>query len=81
MTMKSVYNPTTGVCDRVMRSDAVKFQDNWQVPTVAETRWVSNMVEFREAGGVVAFNGDQTEIELLLPEPYKFSIQMFSPAN
>lgn len=78
MTHKSVYNSTTGVCDRVLRSDAVRYRDRYEVPTTAETIWVSDMDEFRKAGGVVAFSGDQTEIELLLPEPFKFSIQMFS---
>lgn len=74
MTMKSVYNPETGVCDRVMRSDAVKYKDRYEVPTTSATLWVSNMDEFRDAGGVMAFNGDQTEIEMLLPEPFKFAI-------
>lgn len=74
MTLKSVYNQTTGVCDRVVRSDAISDRGRLMVPTSAETKWVGTWDEFRAAGGVTAFNGDQTEIELLLPEPYKFSI-------
>jgi hypothetical protein len=77
MTIMSVYNPTKGYYDRVIRNDAVKLQDRYYVPTKDTTKWVSNMDEFRAAGGVIGFNEDQTEIELLLPEGYKFSIQMF----
>ena len=33
--------------------------------------------EFRKVGGQIGFNADQTEIELRLPEPYKFSIKFF----
>jgi hypothetical protein len=39
------------------------------------TKWVSNWKEFLAVGGVVCFGESQTEIELRLPEPYKFSIK------
>lgn len=74
MTMKSVYNSKTSVCERVLRSDAVKHRDRYMVPTSPETKWVGTWDEFKAAGGTTCFNGDQTEIELLLPEPYKFGI-------
>jgi hypothetical protein len=64
-----------GVCRRVLRNDAVKHQDRYIVPTREETKWVSSWDEFKAAGGMTCFNEDQTEIELLLPEGYKFSIQ------
>lgn len=74
---------SNGTCDRIIRNDAVKLRnpDRWYVPTRTETKWVSNMTEFYAAGGVVAFNEDQTEIELMLPEGYKFSIQMLRKAQ
>lgn len=75
MTHKSVYNPKTGVCDRVLRNDAVKWQGRYYVPTTEQTKWVSTWEEFIAAGGTVCFNEGQTELELLLPEPWKFSIQ------
>lgn len=81
MTMKSVYNPKTGVCDRVLRSDAVKWAGRYAVPTTADTKWVSNWQEFLDVGGVVCFCEDQTEIELLLPEPYKFGIKFQQKEN
>lgn len=79
MTLKMEFD--NGVGRRVMRSDAVKYRERWTVPTTNETKWVGNMEEFTAAGGMICFNEDQTEIELLLPEPYKFSIQFFKPAQ
>lgn len=58
-----------------IREDAVSHRGRYIVPTTEGTRWVSNWDEFRAAGGVLAFNEDQTAIELQLPAPYKFSIQ------
>lgn len=75
MTTVSVYNPKTGVCDRVIRGDAIKHRGRYMVPTTDATKWVSNWAEFKAAGGQVCFTEEQTEIELLLPEPYKFSIK------
>lgn len=74
MPFKSVYNKETGVCDRVLRSDSVKHQGRYIVPTTEETKYVQTWEEFHTAGGTQHFNEDQTEIELLLPEGYKFGI-------
>lgn len=74
------YKKEDGTFGRIIRDDAVcvdRISHRYAVPTTSGTKWVSNMEEFREAGGDICFNEDQTEIELLLPEPYKFSIQMF----
>lgn len=85
MTIKLVRNDR-GTSDRVIREDAVKHGDRWIVPTRygrndgTDTKWVDTIEGFRAAGGEVCFNEDQTEIELLLPEGYKFSIQMFRAA-
>lgn len=61
--------------ERVVRDDAVKYQDRYMVPTSKKTQWVTNWQEFRNSGGQLCFNEDHTEIELLLPEPYKFSVK------
>lgn len=77
MPMKMVYRPEKGVCERVIRDDAVKIlvgPNRYYVPTQSGvTKWVETWDEFKAAGGWVGFSEDQTEIELLLPEPYKFS--------
>jgi hypothetical protein len=73
MTHKSVM--FDGVGRRVLRDDAIKHSGRYYVPTTDQTKWVSNWTEFLEAGGNVCFSEDQTEIELLLPEPYKFGIR------
>lgn len=66
-----------GTMDRVLRNDAVRDQRNghYVVPTSDTTKWVADWADFKAAGGMTCNNGDQTEIELLLPAPYKFSIQ------
>lgn len=64
-----------GTCSRVLRDDAVKHRERYIVPTTDRTKWVSNWAEFIAAGGQTNWNEDQTEIELLLPEPFKFGIQ------
>ena len=71
------HNPADGTAHRAIRNDAVRLKDprRWYVPTTDRTKWVSTWEEFRAAGGTVSFSEDQAEIELLLPEPYKFSIQ------
>lgn len=58
-----------------IRDDAVWVRDRYFVPTSEKTLWVTNLVEFNAAGGLMVFNEDQTQIELRLPAPYKFSIQ------
>ena len=75
MTMVSQYNEKSGVVDRVMRHDAVPHFGRHICPTTEATRWVSTWNEFLVAGGTVCFNEDQTELELLLPAPFKFSIK------
>lgn len=74
MPYKSIYNKSTGCCDRVLRNDAEKYQGRYVVPTTPETYYVQTWTEFQDAGGTTHFNEDQTEIELLLPEGYKFGI-------
>lgn len=74
------YSKPDGTVGRILRDDAVKHDGRHIVPTSDKTKWVSNWEEFRAVGGVVAFNEDQTEIELLLPEPYKFSIRFQDPS-
>jgi len=66
---------------RVIRSDAEKVHGRYIVPTSAKTQWVHTWADFKAAGGNLCFNEDQTEIELLLPEPYKFSIQFGKEAD
>ena len=74
MTFKMVMQQNFE-CRRVLRDDAVRYRERYFVPTeFGKTKWVSNWKEFKEAGGQTCFNDDQTEIELLLPEPYKFGI-------
>lgn len=68
------HNKETGVYDRYIRNDAVKHKGRWIVPTSDATKWVNTWAEFKEVGGIASFSEDQAEIELLLPEPYKFSI-------
>lgn len=77
MAYKSEYRPERGVCERVVRNDAVRLENprRYYVPTSDKTKWVSTWEEFKAAGGVHCFSEDHGEIELLLPEPYKFSIQ------
>lgn len=58
-----------------IREDAVLHMGRYFVPTTGETKWVSTMEEFRAAGGIFAFNEDQTEIALRLPVGHKFSIR------
>ena len=71
------YDSERGAFDRIIRGDAVKLRnpERWFVPTSDATRWVSTWDEFLAAGGIVSFSEDQAQIELLLPEPYKFSIR------
>lgn len=72
----TVYGKTIGgIVHRFIRNDAVKHRGRYEIPTNEQTKWVESWEEFRAAGGQTCWNGDQTEIELLLPEPYKFSIQ------
>lgn len=66
---------TNGTLSRAIRDDAVKHRDHYTVPTTNKTKWVATWAELRAAGANVCWNEDQTEIELLLPEPFKFSIQ------
>lgn len=75
MTHMLVFNPTKGHCERILRDDAVSHQGRHVVPTTDRTVWVSTWEEYKAAGGTCCYNEDQTEIELLLPAPFKFSIQ------
>ena len=66
----------------VPRSDAVMHRGRMIVPTIygereGNTKWLSNMDEFRAAGGMVGFNEDQTEITLHAPVGYKFGVGFF----
>lgn len=65
-----------GKMQRVLRGDARRARnpDRYYCPTTEATQWVTTWQEFKDAGGNIAFNEDQTEIELLLPEPYKFGV-------
>jgi hypothetical protein len=63
-----------GTCRRAIREDAVRYRGRWFVPTREDTKWVDSLAELREVGGTINFNEDQTAIELLLPEGYKFGI-------
>lgn len=54
------------------RADAVWHDRRRYVPTGALTKWVGNWQEFEQAGGLVHFNEDQTEIVLTLPAGFKF---------
>lgn len=58
-----------------IREDAVRHQGRYIVPTTDETKWVGTWEEFKAVGGGMCWSEDQTEIELTLPAPYKFSIQ------
>lgn len=65
-----------------IREDAIEYCGRYIVPTIygtgdpeRDTVWISNWNEFRECGGKLCFNEDQTEIELTLPVRHKFSIQ------
>lgn len=62
-----------------VRDDAVRHNGRYTVPTSDATKWVGDWDEFRAAGGQVCFGEDQTEIELKLPAPYKFSIRFQRP--
>lgn len=66
-----------GIGRRFIRGDAQRDYrtGQYRVPTTDRTKWVSTWKEFKAAGGAVCFEDDQSRIELLLPEPYKFSIQ------
>lgn len=68
---KGEYNGTR----RVLRQDAVRYNNDWYCPTSEKTKWVATWEEFIAAGGQVGHNEDQTEITLRLPEPYKFSVR------
>lgn len=67
------------------RDDAVWHNGRRMVPTIygqatgGNTRWVGTWDEFRAAGGIVHFNGDQTELYLTLPEGWKFGIGFQQP--
>lgn len=74
MTVIIKTNPNL-TTSRVIRDDAVKYRDRYIVPTSDATKWVATWAEAQAAGLNICWNEDQTEIELLLPEPYKFSIQ------
>ncbi len=63
----------------IPRADAVWHNGRRIVPTIwgepeGNTRYVKSWTDFRDAGGLVTFNEDQTEIYLTLPEGCKFSI-------
>lgn len=72
-----MMNAGNGTSVRAIRNDAIKMRnpDRWYVPTSEQTKWVSTWAEFKAAGGTTNFSEDQGEIELLLPAPFKFSIQ------
>ena len=78
MTHKMV-SQTNGTLAKVLRSDAIRHDGRYFVPTSNETKWVDTWEGFLAAGGVVCFNEGQTEIELLLPEPYKFGCGFMRP--
>jgi hypothetical protein len=77
------YDSERGVFDRIIRNDAVKLRkpERWFVPTSERTKWVSTWDEFLAAGGIASFSEDGTQMELLLPEPYKFSIQFIKESS
>lgn len=67
---------------RAIRQDAIRLSDGRLfVPTEygrkdtpeRNTKWVGTWMEFHEVGGFVCFSEDQTYIELMLPEGYKFA--------
>lgn len=79
MTHKMVYDREAGVNRLVLRDDAIRYQGRHIVPTSEQTKWVSTWDEFTAAGGNACFNESQTEIELRLPEPYKFGCNFMRP--
>lgn len=78
MTKIPQHNP--GPTHQFKRDDAIWHQGREIVPTIygeksGNTVWVSNLEEMRRVGGGMAFNEDQTEITLHLPEGHKFGIR------
>jgi hypothetical protein len=63
----------------VVREDAIRIGTDGSrrlfCPTSDTTKWVDTWEAAKAAGMEVCWNEDQTEIELRLPAPYKFSIQ------
>jgi hypothetical protein len=60
------------------RADAICHRGRKYVPTIeGQTKWVSTLQEFVDAGGIFGWNDDQTEVTLYLPPPFKISCQMF----
>ena len=77
--MTYVHEMIDGRLRDVVREDALRIGSGSSqrlfCPTTETTKWVETWQEAKAAGMEVCWNEDQTEIELRLPAPYKFSIQ------
>lgn len=77
--MTYVHTMINGMLRDTVREDAVRIGSDGNrrnyCPTTEKTLWVETWDEAKAAGMEVCWNEDQTEIELRLPAPYKFSIQ------
>jgi hypothetical protein len=77
--MTYVHTLIDGRLRNVIREDAkqIGYDDSRRpfCPTTEATIWVETWEAAKAAGMEVCWNEDQTEIELRLPAPYKFSIQ------
>ena len=79
--MTHVHTMIEGRMHDVARDDAIRIGTNADgsrrlfCPTTEQTLWVDTWEAAKAAGMEVCWNEDQTEIELRLPAPYKFSIQ------
>jgi hypothetical protein len=77
--MTYVHHMVDGVLRDMVREDAITLGSGASrrlyCPTTDETKWVDTWEEAKAAHMEVCWNEDQTEIELRLPAPYKFSIQ------
>lgn len=64
-----------GTLRQSVRLDAVRHNGRLIVATTPETKWISTWAEFRAAGASMCWHEDQSGAELILPAPYKLSIQ------
>lgn len=81
MAYKMEYNKEKGYYQTLVRDDAVRHDGRYYVPTTNQTKWIGSWEEFNAAGGVVSLSEDQAQIELFLPEGYKFSCSFMRPVS
>lgn len=71
------HKMSNGTLRDIVREDAIQMRDpsRHYCPTTEATKYVDTWEDAKAAGMEVCFNEDQTEINLRLPAPYKFSIR------